>query len=248
MEKITYKLTVLSSLIASPRANAAWYRELGEFSEEDVKQENWQNKNQLKVIYPFYQYGEYRKYAPDSANYYLPGSSVKGMLRRGEGNRNKELMADDVEIPNDKIVLRNLYKAQYLYQEDRSLAAIKPFFENVGVEMVQAGTQLWGDIYGISQASICSLFSAANVAAKAKLANMLEYLLNHTKEGRSEELVHQFQEIIDAMRPLQRNDNIFLLGGYKGLLHSLAYQSTKSAVFLDTETKMPHGLVKIELV
>lgn len=51
-------------------------------------------------------------------------------------------------------------------------------------------------------------------------------------------------------------DNVILIGGYKGLLHSIERKSTavarddsqktEGAVFLDQETWLPHGIAEIE--
>lgn len=70
-------------------------------------------KCEVKVVYPLYQYGEYKNYDPEHGNYYLPGSSVKGALQRRKSMRN-HLMADDVLVSNSDVVLRTLWKAQYL--------------------------------------------------------------------------------------------------------------------------------------
>ena len=67
----------------SPRSGQALYKEIDEFCLSpyvkipDTKDDE---KHEVKVVYPFYQYGEYEKYDPEHANYYLPGSSVKGAL------------------------------------------------------------------------------------------------------------------------------------------------------------------------
>ena len=68
-----------------------------------------------KVVYPFYQYGEYEEYDPDHAAYYLPGSSVKGALLQEKKNK-KELhvMVEDVPVEKNGNILRNLVKAQHL--------------------------------------------------------------------------------------------------------------------------------------
>lgn len=50
-------------------------------------------------------------------------------------------------------------------------------------------------------------------------------------------------------------DNIILLGGYKGLLHSIKlnkdygdfFKKINNSIFMDIETNLPHGLAKISL-
>ena len=84
-----------------------------------------------------------KKYHPKDAEYYIPGSSVKGALLK-DNNRNI-LMADDIQVKNSDIVLRNLYKAQHI--QEKATAEFSVFFENVGVEMIKAGANLQGSLY-----------------------------------------------------------------------------------------------------
>ena len=51
-------------------------------------------------------------------------------------------MADDIQVKNSDIVLRNLYKAQHI--QEKATAEFSVFFENVGVEMIKAGANLQG--------------------------------------------------------------------------------------------------------
>ncbi len=250
MEKITYKLTTLSSLIVSPRANAALYSELGDFSLSEIEDvTNYLEKNKLKVIYPFYQYGDYTTYAPESAEYYLPGTSIKGVLRQG-ASISDGFMVDDVPVHNDGIVLRNLYKAQYL--EDEQKACLDVFFENVGVEMIKADVQLMGEFYVKDRESAEALFKAANKSTRIKLNQMLGYLRKLEEREYSKELLCKLHRIIDNIAPLLDVNDVFLLGGYKGLFHSMvledSQQEVDGAVFLDPETILPHGLAKIEQI
>ena len=63
---------------------------------------------------------------------------------------------------------------------------------------------------------------------------------------------------LDAMEKqlsfLQNDDNVILLGGYKGLLHSILlgnnYNESEltGGVFIDYQTALPHGLAKVRLV
>ena len=128
MKKITYTMKLLSSLIVSPRSGQALYKEIDEFCLSpyvkipDTKDDE---KHEVRVVYPFYQYGEYERYDPEHANYYLPGSSVKGALLQHK-RKGFKLMADDVPVPNLSIVLRSLWKAQYL--DDVGKAGFALFF------------------------------------------------------------------------------------------------------------------------
>lgn len=249
MEKMTYKLTTRSSLIISPRANMALYKELGGFSLQKLNAD-YLEKSKLKVIYPFYQYGEYTEYAPERAEYYLPGTSVKGVLCQGASTPG-DVMVDDVQVHNESIVLRNLYKAQYL--DDEQKACFDVFFENVGLEMIKANAELKGEFYVRDRAFSETLFKEANKSTRIKLNQMLEYLLRKLEERKySKELLDTFYTAMNKMSPLLEADDMFLLGGYKGLLHSMEIKDSQreidGAVFLDRETMLPHGLVKVELI
>lgn len=256
MKKFIYKLKALSSIIVSPRGSAAWYEELGDFSRSEIKDDGgYLVKNKLKVIYPFYQYGEYKSYAPDSAEYYVPGTSVKGALcgsRPVYGN----CMADDIPVDKGHIVLRNLYKAQYLNKEGKD-ACFEVFFANVGVEMMKASTELSGDLY-LNGVMPEEFLKAANKLTKVKMKQMLEYLQKLQQENDVGGLRDKFKQAADGLSALVNDDDVFLIGGYKGLLHSIerkntigrndALKSTDGAIYLDPEKLLPHGLVKIEFI
>lgn len=262
MKKYSYRLTALSSLIVSPRGNMAWYendkgnRRDGEFegfSPQEIKADKYLVKEKLKIIYPFYQYREYKAYAPDTAEYYLPGSSVKGALG---GSRSGCCMVDDIPVSRDSIVLRNLYKAQYLCHESKT-ARLNVFLENIGVEMIRASTKLVGELYLEGKAPE-EFLEPGNKSTKIKLKQMLKYLQKLQREYYSKPLGDIFRETINELSLLLNNDNVFLIGGYKGLLHSIErkttleskndLQKTDGAVFLDRETGLPHGLIKIEWI
>ncbi|MDR1134558.1 MAG: hypothetical protein LBL49_00020 [Clostridiales Family XIII bacterium] len=247
MEKINYTLHTLSSLIVSPRANTAFYKELGGF--QDISGEvPFLAKDKLKLIYPFYQYGEYIEYAPENAVYYLPGSSVKGALFCGSSIPGG-FMVDDVAVQNSDIVLRNLNKLQFL--EDEQKACIKVFFENVGVEMIKAGSKMMGEFYIKDRESAEQLLTAASKSTNTKLYQMLNYLRDLEKRGYSEDLLCKLKCVIDKLSCLLDANDIFLFGGYKGLLHSMelkgSAQEIAGAVYLDPYIMLPHGLARIKL-
>jgi len=247
MEKINYRLTLLSSLIISPRSNLALYRELGEFSTEWISDSVYLKKDKLRVIYPFYQYGEYGKYeeyVSGNGAYYLPGSSIKGALCQ------KDLMVDDVTVPAEAIVLRNLQKVQYLKEEKK--ACQEPFLDHVGVEMVKKGVVLNGECYIDNLEKFKELIGKANRTAKKRIGRMRKRLLRLEQKAYSDKLCGVFHEVAEKLECVAENDNVFLLGGYKGLFHSMEVETdlpeTEGAVFLDPETMLTHGLVKIEII
>ncbi len=250
MEKFAYKLTTLSSLVVSPRNNAAFYEALEGFSPREIKNDSkYLSKDKLKIIYPFYRYGEYIAYMPERAEYYLPGTSIKGALCQGS-TVSGGFMVDDMLIPGNEIVLRNLYKAQYL--EDTQKAYFGVFFENVGVEMIRANTELMSEFYIKEKDTAETLLRAANQSTKARIAQMLKYLREITKKGYKEELLCALHGVEEKLSPLVDINDIFLFGGYKGLQHSLdiknASQEIEGAIFIDPETMLPHGLVRIEFI
>lgn len=268
MEQFSYQLTTLSSLIISPRQAVAFYADLEELlsrdvqkhleilKEQDSKEQDSkeQDATKLKVIYPFYQYGMYSKYDPDNAEYYLPGSSIKGALCQGAAIGN-QLMVDDIPIPNDCIVLRNLYKAQYLDSEPD--ACLKVFFERVGVEMIRAEAVVKGEFYLENKTSAETLLKEANQSALCRMKQMRKYLDELQGNDYSEELKNKLNQVKDNLTSLLNDKNVFLLGGFKGLLHAMEVEEPiknkeslpeiTSAVYLDLKTMLPHGLVRIEL-
>ena len=249
MVKVSYRLRTLSSLVASPRASLAWYQSMEHFTEDDIAPAKY------KVIYPFYQYGTYEKYDWKHAAYYLPGSSIKGALRQG----NPDLpcfMVDDIPIDSTAIVLNTLYKAQYMGTED---ARFGDFFENVGVEMVKAGTDLIGEAYVDKAETFSTLLAATKQSANTKMKQMLCYWSEQDGHFNDEgkKLLHDASNQLRTY--IAENDKyenkftgIILLGGFKGLLHSIvkdtwSQEQSKGAIYLDSATKLPHGIVQMTL-
>lgn len=257
MKKITYEMELLSSLIISPRAGQAFYYEL-DFTNDlklDKSLEGLANVNtdkKIKVVYPFYQYGEYTKYDPEHAEYYIPGSSVKGALLQKDmkhiNSHKVALMADDIPVDKKSIVLRNLMKVQYAEQKDK--AEFKPFFENVGIEMMRAGTKLCGELYLDDEQEFVELIKIANKKSRIKMGKMCEYLQGFLNSKNSE-----FTKLINNMEQelfsLSKEKDVILIGGYKGLLHSIILPAgqksdeVKSGLYIDPEKNLPHGLVRI---
>ncbi len=252
MKKVIYEMEILSSTIISPRTGQAFYKGVDFGLEANVADPSKiQTKAQeVGVIYPFYQYGEYEKYDPEHAAYYIPGSSIKGALCSLEASK-KTVMADDILVPNSAIVLRNLWKGQYLEQENQ--AKMEVFFGNVGVEMIKKGTRLEGEIYLNDQLHFSEILSDANKGTAVKIGQMCEYFQTILrKQDKKETFYNTVKQVQKSLRLLQKEKNIFLIGGYKGLLHSIQLKNKKnlaeikSGVFLDQESGLPHGLVRIK--
>lgn len=244
MKEIKYEMQTLSSLILSPRAGQALYKDVDEFGTEAEVSNN--GGKEVNCIYPFYQYGEYKKYHPNDAEYYIPGSSVKGALLSG-GNRNT-LMADDVQVKNSDIVLRNLYKAQHL-QETKE-AKFSVFFENVGVEMVKAGANLRGSLYLKDDVKFSVILKSANEDTRKKMKQMQAYIRELLKlHGNEEKFSTELKTIKKELFQVLEYNNVILLGGYKGLLHSILLKVKQkeysSGIYIDDEKHLPHGIVRL---
>ena len=82
------KLKSLSKVIISPRSSKTMYKDV-DFDSKILGL----NKEKISIIYPFYSYNE-RKINMNvkDINYYLPGSSIKGVFFSKE----KNIMCDDV--------------------------------------------------------------------------------------------------------------------------------------------------------
>lgn len=244
MKEIKYKMQTLSSLILSPRSGQALYKDVDEFKTESVVSNN--KGKEVNCVYPFYQYGEYKKYHPNDAEYYIPGSSVKGALLSG-GNRNI-LMADDVQVKNSDIVLRNLYKAQHI-QETKD-AKFSFFFENVGVEMIKAGADLQGILYLKEDDEFSEILKSANEDTRKKMKQMQAYIQEVLKlHGNEEKFSTELKIIKKELSQVLEYNNVILLGGYKGLLHSILVNANSKensgGIYIDDEKHLPHGIVRL---
>lgn len=244
-------MRLLSSLIVSPRAGKALYKGIDEFCispEAEVFNPKTDEKHEVKVVYPFYQYGEYGKYDPEHANYYLPGSSIKGALQQKE----KELglfMTDDVMVPNEGIVLRTLCKAQHTGVEEKEKAELKVFFDNVGIEMIKEGTNLEGELYLEDSIEFADILAYANKDTTDKMNQMCKYIQSLLmRDYENEELKISLNALESKLSIVKKASDVILLGGYKGLLHSILLghdEGLSGGLFIDFKTMLPHGIVKI---
>lgn len=252
MKKITYAMHLKSSVIVSPRSGQALYKGIDEFCmtpEAEIMVSKVVKKREVKVVYPFYQYGEYKKYDPEHGNYYLPGSSVKGALQRRKSMGN-HLMADDILVSNSDIVLRTLWKAQYLEMENK--AVFEPFFENVGLEMIKGGTVLYGEMYSQEEAEFLNVLESAYQDTRDKINQMRGHIQILLEKDYSNDFKKVLEDVEENLYSFQLGGEGILVGGYKGLLHSIMLEPDRNenhgGLFIDFDTMLPHGLVKLELV
>lgn len=165
------KFTAISPVILSPRMEKALYKGV-DFKgiKKDIENSKIENVGTIKIIYPFYSY-ERRDLLDENdfsyANeYYIPASSLKGALLSGIKNEDENsfrssILFQDIKISKENIELKNLYKFQYLYQDNKEengnngqgivyktpkFPKFGPFFPSVAVEMIESGKEFEGEI------------------------------------------------------------------------------------------------------
>ena len=160
------KFKTISPIILSSRTEKALYKGI-DFKElmsfEDIDMQN------INIVYPFYSY-ESRDLLPEknfstAKEYYIPASSLKGALLGNkksdeENSLRRKILFQDIKINYSHIKLRNIYKFQYLYQEDKEeiqnqgnqaknvnkankykTPKYDVFFPSVAIEMMDVGNE-----------------------------------------------------------------------------------------------------------
>lgn len=123
------KFTAISPVILSPRMEKALYKGV-DFKgiKKDMENSKIENVGTIKIIYPFYSYESrdllFEKCFSYAKEYYIPASSLKGALLGSKKNRDEnsfrsKILFQDIKISKENIELKNLYKFQYLYQNDK---------------------------------------------------------------------------------------------------------------------------------
>lgn len=240
--KYNYHLNILSAVVLSPREQEALYMDSA-------------GKNGFNIIYPFYQYGTYEEYKSKNAQYYIPGSSIKGAI--GE----TKIMVDDIMVPGESISLRPLYKIQNIPEfgretEDNGKIKAERFFPKIGVEMLRAGAQLEGELF--SREDINGILSKAHMETIKRLKKWSERFpakeplssnISKLADGEKDIEFERVKRNMNYMMNRKSNSFLILLGGYKGKLLSHVFEKEveKCSVYVDYDTALPHGLVEIEL-
>lgn len=272
IKKYTYELETISDLVLSPRAQNCFYKD-SHFSAELIS--DFHLKGNVKIIYPFYQYGLYERYQPNTAQYYIPGSSIKGAI--GDNT----FTVDDIMIKRrEDMRLKNLFKMQNVFAdskgENQAAPKIDSFFPGVAVEMLGAGSKYTGAIF--SQNAPHASLNAAQKETKRKLEQLTEAItaiLNSFKQAKDQtnpssdvdsknvvgenSKMRSTGEVLSNMlmniRNLQKEpgpDNCYLLllGGYKGIrLSSVVRNEEKvGGIYVDMERELPHGLVWVKFI
>lgn len=275
MKHYSYQLNSLSKIILSPRSQEAYYLDLGDFTETDLNEHSEGSK--IKIIYPFYQYGMYEGYHPTTTSYYIPGSSVKGLLTNDKGvdvknikigkpelmarRASSDLLVDDVSVPAGDIVLNEIFKFQSLEKEQKD-AKLKPFFKNVAVEMCRQDIELKGQLF--TNADIKASLNYTSAVTVCLVRQLIVRLQGICKDKIGD--ISEMEEVLTALTALDidsyKNDaNRYLgiLGGYKGQLLSYLVKNDKGmpeaqaeqqvqGIYIDKETMLPYGLVEFSNV
>lgn len=258
MNSYLYELKTCSPLILSPRASRAYYRGV-HFNETDF------SKN-INIVYPFYQYGTYEKYDREHAEYYIPGSSIKGAIKglAAEVKDSHSLMIDDIVVPTEKIKPTTIHKVQHIPKADNpsdqnKLMKLEPFFPNVEIEMLLPNTSCRGTL-------ICSrdpheILKEAQTGSIKKIQQLIErinQILELKNCNCSDGSLHTTCE--DTLKLVKKNilsltdkteENLFLilLGGYKGLLLSGVFkEKDKGGIYIDPLVNLPYGLVTLQFI
>lgn len=246
-KKYRYQLKTLSKLVLSPREHQGYYLAAGDF---DVKlSEEFQGNT--NIIYPFYQYGSYKSYNPEQAQYYIPGSSIKGAICSGS-EKTYRLMVDDIQVDRSRIKLNYLYKLQHYTGANNKQTKLEEFFPKIKVEMLSAGSICYGVFF--SEGDPGYFLKKAQSSTRDKLKQLqgridsIDY--SHVETETKGQLIKLKDNLTDIIMYLEQKNSrkyILLLGGYKGLLLSGIFNKEveKSAIYLDKDSSLPHGLVQI---
>lgn len=221
MNQRVIEFKALSPIIVSPRDDYAFYKSL-DFEEKDLSSDDYLcglNPENINVIYPFYRYGNYSDFSKNKADYYLPGSSVKGAIMHAQLTKVKStMMVDDISIDTSSIVLKQLFKFQYLSKEKddgikKKNAKLQPFFPNIAFESIKTGTEFKSVVFRETNQNLSAIFERVKDSTRCKLMNFIHYL------RRLQEFNPNIQEalelVIGETLKLKKKNCIFL-GGYKG--------------------------------
>ncbi|RAI89590.1 hypothetical protein DET54_11458 [Paenibacillus pabuli] len=252
LKRYTYRIKPLSKLALSPRDHQGFHLAAGDFKEDQIQKVDGRD---IKIIYPFYQYGSYESYQPDKADYYIPGSSIKGALVLGDQKNSAKLMVDDVRIDAKSLELTSLYKLQYMSKDSSIPVELGLFFPNVAVEMLQVERSFTGELF--CEADISTYFQTAHKnnmrkleQLRCKLGKVVNSIVVH--QNSKQKVLNLIEQIkkIETNRETQLGSYLLLLGGFKGLALSGLFDITNfdkldTAVYLDQSTNLPYGLVQI---
>lgn len=249
-----YKLKTVSSLVLSPREAQAFYVNENNRSHligSGLK--SGKDVNKVKVIYPFYQYGNYSEYNPKNSQYYIPGSSIKGAICSGIKNKNTlKMLVDDIPIHGKDLYLEHLYKLQRSGEK----LELDTFFPNTFIEMLKAESEYVGQIYSNIELKniLCEVQKATTRKLEqllTKLKQDLELITQQETMIKVNQLLTNVMDILSKIKTNNEQKYTILLGGYKGLILSLTnvnHSKVSSAVYIDQSSNLPYGLVELDLL
>lgn len=241
------KLTIdtLSYCIVSPRESQAFYEGI-DFDKSDLNEE----LKETNVIYPFYRYGTYDKYDPNEAEYYVPGSSIKGaLLKTTQENDDirKKIMVDDIVINNKcgQIKLKKVWKYQNIHTDknmnktensDNRKIEYQIFFQNVAFEMLSPGLSLVADIYiNNAENQLKKVLENVHKTTNGQLDTLSKYLseveniikvreknLQNNEKDKFNKLKDSVKKQIENVKSIKSKKGYLMSsGGYKGLIRAL---------------------------
>lgn len=272
------KINTLSYCIISPREPQAFYAGI------DFDKELGGELKGTNIIYPSYRYGTYDIYNPDKAEYYIPGSSIKGsLLRTAEKDVNdirKQLMVDDIVLECGQIKLKKIWKYQNIHNDKNNSEAdsvnnkkieYQIFFQNVAFEMLIPNISLTTDIYIAEGAEeqLKKILIEIDRNTKKQLDDYAYYLsdveklmcekeanLQDNEKNKFNNLKDRINQQKNNVKAIKDNNYLMSLGGYKGILRSLKADikmdkgveiDKRGALFIDNETDLPYGIVKVNI-
>ena len=200
------KFTAISPVILSPRMEKALYNGV-DFKgiKKDMENSKIENVGTIKIIYPFYSYESrdllFEKCFSYAKEYYIPASSLKGALLGSKKNRDEnsfrsKILFQDIKISKENIELKNLYKFQYLYQNDKKknkdnkqktddkTPKFSSFFPSIAIEMIERGKNFEGEILlksGVSEELFKSKLDESFLITKNKLNNYIKEIEERIK-------------------------------------------------------------------
>ena len=262
LNRFTIKLKILSPISLSPRESYCFYKGI-DFEKEDVKKFYPNMKKEVNIIYPFYQYGEYEYFDPCNADYYIPGSSIKGVLGY------EDIYVDDVVINQGYLDLKVVNKLQYAKNDEESnkITQFKPFFDKVAIEMLKPGIPLEVTVYAENEKIIDDLLKECKERTKKQLEKADEIIgsligrakikKEEARKRNDDQNVEDWKRAIEDLECFQTKLKTFegevtiFLGGYKGEIFSrknadsIIADDYQGTFYRDDATGLPFGLVEV---
>ncbi|WP_322905512.1 hypothetical protein [Paenibacillus campi] len=266
MRKYPYRFKTISKVVLSPRNQHAFYADAGDFTQPQLKPFFSDSKDhdaihRTNIIYPFYQYGDYASFDPKRTFYYVPGSSIKGVvLSLIQQSMRPKMLVDDINVHYENIKLNTLYKLQNTSKLTDEKVVLEPFFPNVAIEMIEQGCELQSEI--ICAGEIEGYLHSAQTDTMKKLEQFIVKLDSAIEQVAEDKIELNEQlaclrsntlEIFHSIREERKGIYTLLLGGFKGLALSGVFSNadfsdTDSAIYIDTATYLPYGIIEITLL